>query len=235
MCLLEAAEAKPLDDPRSGRWRCSAVVGVRSWRRSQGPGCGSRVALAPADARQQRGSATGRAVEDRGRGQGHDSPPALCSELALYLDSSKFKRPTDYVFPTSTGERTWATASASGLFAKAIERTNPVLVEKGIDPLDDVRPHGLRRTCTSLRLVCGDDPVYVSEQIGHTDVRFTLNVYAQSVKRRERMTEAEKEGVRPGGRVGLMGLPGQSNGHQCPFRTCRACFDEVADHEKSPA
>jgi hypothetical protein len=34
--------------------------------------------------------------------------------------------------------------------------------------------------------------VFVSRQIGHEDVRFTLNVYAQSVKRRERMTEAER-------------------------------------------
>jgi hypothetical protein len=40
-------------------------------------------------------------------------------------------------------------------------------------------------------MACGDDPVFVSRQIGHEDVRFTLNVYAQSVKRRERMTNAE--------------------------------------------
>lgn len=41
-------------------------------------------------------------------------------------------------------------------------------------------------------MACGDDPVYTSQQIGHEDVRFTLNVYAQSVKRKQRMSEAEK-------------------------------------------
>src|ERR1700722_9238713 len=54
------------------------------------------------------------------------------------------------------------------------------------------RPHRLRRTYASLRTACGDDPVFVSRQIGHTDVRFTLNVYAQSVKRRDRMSAAEQ-------------------------------------------
>ena len=60
-------------------------------------------------------------------------------------------------------------------------------------PLGDVRPHALRRTFASLRAVCGDDPVYIARQIGHEGVRFTLNVYAQSVKRRERMTDAERK------------------------------------------
>jgi len=41
-----------------------------------------------------------------------------------------------------------------------------------------------------LRIACGDDPVYISMQIGHTDVRFTLNCYAQSLKRTERLTAA---------------------------------------------
>jgi hypothetical protein len=66
------------------------------------------------------------------------------------------------------------------------------LAEKEIDLLGDVRPHGLRRTYASLRTACRDDPVFVSQQIGHEDVRFTLNVYAQSVKRPEHMTEAER-------------------------------------------
>src|SRR5437763_491527 len=75
---------------------------------------------------------------------------------------------------------------------KAIERANVKLAEMKIEQLGDVRPHGLRRTYASLRTACGDDPVLVSRQIGHEDVRFTLNVYAQSVKRRERMTKAEQ-------------------------------------------
>jgi integrase len=78
------------------------------------------------------------------------------------------------------------------VFVKAIERANVRLAALGIEPLGDVRPRGLRRTYASLRTACGDDPMFVSRQIGHTDVRFTLNVYAQSVKRRERMSAAEQ-------------------------------------------
>jgi hypothetical protein len=34
----------------------------------------------------------------------------------------------------------------------------------------------------------GDDLRYSSSQIGHTDVRFTLSVYAQATRRRERLS-----------------------------------------------
>ena len=48
------------------------------------------------------------------------------------------------------------------------------LAEDGIEPIGDVGPHGLRRTFASLRVAAGDDPVYVSAQIGHEDPTFTL-------------------------------------------------------------
>ena len=121
-----------------------------------------------------------------------DLTPALRDELANYLDRSAFKRPLDFVFPTATGRKDNASNVRQRVCVKAIERANVRLAALGIEPLGDVRPHGLRRTYASLRTACGDDPVFVSRQIGHTDVRFTLNVYAQSVKRRERMTAAEQ-------------------------------------------
>jgi hypothetical protein len=34
---------------------------------------------------------------------------------------------------------------------------------------------GLRRTYASLRAACGDDPVYIAQQLGHMDPRFTLS------------------------------------------------------------
>jgi hypothetical protein len=48
---------------------------------------------------------------------------------------------------------------------------------------DDVRPHTLRRTFASLALAGGRDPRWVMGQIGHTDARLTLSVYAQVVQR----------------------------------------------------
>jgi integrase len=113
---------------------------------------------------------------------------------------------------------------------RAIVRANVRLAELGIDPLSDVRPHGLRRYA-SLRTACGDDPVFVSRQIGHEDVRFTLNVYAQSVKRRERMTEAERNeydrAIEWASWAGSMGTSAQSTAAM-PESV------EVSSYEKAP-
>jgi hypothetical protein len=39
----------------------------------------------------------------------------------------------------------------------------------------------------------GDDPAYVSEQLGHEDPRFTLRVYGHAAKRRQRLTGSHRE------------------------------------------
>jgi integrase len=54
---------------------------------------------------------------------------------------------------------------------------------------DRVTPHTLRRTYASLALAAGRDPRWVMAQIGHTDARLTLSVYAQ-VMQRTRVDEA---------------------------------------------
>jgi integrase len=51
------------------------------------------------------------------------------------------------------------------------------------------RPHSLRRTYASVRAACGDDPVYIAEQLGHEDPTFTIRVYARAAKRRERLAD----------------------------------------------
>jgi hypothetical protein len=48
----------------------------------------------------------------------------------------------------------------------------------------------LRRTYASLRAALGDDPVYIAEQLGHRDARFTFRVYQRAAKRRERLIGA---------------------------------------------
>ena len=96
------------------------------------------------------------------------------------------------VFGTGTGCKESRRNVRQRLFLKAIPKTNTRLSQLGIDPIGDVRPHGLRRTYASLRAAVGDDVVYTSRQLGHTDVRFTLNTYAMAVKRRERMTPTER-------------------------------------------
>ena len=160
-----------------------------------------------------------------------DIPPALRDELATYLDRSRFKKPTDLVFPTRTGRKDNRQNIRQRLFMKAIERANVRLAEMKIEQLGDVRPHGLRRTYASLRTACGDDPVFVSRQIGHEDVRFTLNVYAQSVKRRERMTKAEQTEYDRAVEWSQWARMG-TNDQTTPVVPQS---DEVAAYEKSPA
>jgi hypothetical protein len=44
-----------------------------------------------------------------------------------------------------------------------------------------------RRLYASLRAALRDDPVYIAEQLGHRDARFTFRVYQRAAKRRERL------------------------------------------------
>jgi len=78
------------------------------------------------------------------------------------------------------------------LFHPAIKKANKQLTELGIDPIGNVTPHGLRRSFASLRAASGDDPAYTAAQLGHEDPTFTLRVYTHAVKRRDRLTKAEK-------------------------------------------
>ena len=80
------------------------------------------------------------------------------------------------MFPTQRGHRDTRHNVRSRLLLKAIKKANEKLVRLGIDPIPKVSPHGLRQTFASLRCVCGDDPVYVASQLGHTDLTFTLRV-----------------------------------------------------------
>ena len=65
------------------------------------------------------------------------------------------------------------------------------LAELGIEPISErVTPHSLRRTYASLRAACGDDPVYIAEQLGHTDMNLTFRIYQRPVKRRAKLSGA---------------------------------------------
>jgi hypothetical protein len=74
----------------------------------------------------------------------------------------------------------------------AVAEANKRLVENGIEPIDKVGLHGLRRTYASLRCALGDDVSYTANQLGHTDAGFTLRTYTQAVRRREKLTKAER-------------------------------------------
>lgn len=89
------------------------------------------------------------------------------------------------------GLRRQSEANVSNRLKTAIRSANKRLAREGIDPIAErVTPHSLRRTYASIRAALRDDPLYVSEQMGHADVRFTLNVYSKAVKRRAKLSGA---------------------------------------------
>jgi Phage integrase family len=45
-----------------------------------------------------------------------------------------------------------------------------------------VTPHKLRHTFASILIALGRDPRYVMEQLGHTDPKFTLRIYAHVMR-----------------------------------------------------
>lgn len=120
-----------------------------------------------------------------------DLTPALRDELALWFDRSPFKAPTDFVFPTLTGKKDNRQNIRQRLLQRAIERANEKLVGLGIEPIGRVSPHGLRCSYAALRCAVGDDVAYTAEQMGHEDPTFTLRVYTDAVKRRQRLSGAE--------------------------------------------
>jgi integrase len=74
------------------------------------------------------------------------------------------------------------------VLVRAVEAANAKLVEIGIAPIGRVTFHSLRRSYASLRCACGDDVRYTADQLGHEDPRFTLRIYTEATKRRNRLS-----------------------------------------------
>ena len=88
------------------------------------------------------------------------------------------------IFPTYRGGEHSASNIRNRLLAECVVRANARREAAGKMLLPDkVTPHTLRRTFASLALAAGRDPRWVMAQLGHTDARLTLNVYAQVMQR----------------------------------------------------
>lgn len=114
--------------------------------------------------------------------------PALREELMLWKVDAKHTGPADYVIHPSTGRKHNPSNLRRDVLFPAVTAANVKLGEMGIAALAPITFHSLRRTYASLRCVCGDDIRYTADQLGHEDPRFTLKVYAQATKRRDRLT-----------------------------------------------
>ena len=95
------------------------------------------------------------------------------------------------------------------LLLPAIKRANTKVLELGIEPIENVTLHGLRRTHASLRCAVGDDQAFTATRIGHDDPAFAMRVSTHAVKRRQRLSGAEVEVFTLANRVGAMGTFGR--------------------------
>lgn len=111
----------------------------------------------------------------------------LAAVPAELRDAHRAKLP---IFPTRTGGTLNASNVRGRLLKETVNRVNERREKDGRMLLPEkVTPHTLRRTFASLALAAGRDSRWVMGQLGHTDARLTLNVYAQ-VMQRHRVDEA---------------------------------------------
>jgi integrase len=106
--------------------------------------------------------------------------PALRETLTLWKADSRHAGDGDYVFATATGRKASSSNLRRDVLAKAVAAADLELAKLGIRAIGHVTFHGLRRTFASLRSYLGKPIRQTADLLGHEDVRFTLNVYAQS-------------------------------------------------------
>lgn len=126
-----------------------------------------------------------------GEGREVDLPVGLREELATWRARSPRAAPNDPVFISRAREGQHSRQTSRNVQARlttAVKAANVKLGEEDIESMGKISPHSLRRTYASLRAALRDDPVYIAEQLGHRDARFTFRVYQRAAKRRERLT-----------------------------------------------
>lgn len=104
--------------------------------------------------------------------------PVLRDILAAYKATAYRGDPEDLVFPTLTGSRRDPDNLRERVLAAVLGRADELLEHRGLVPLPrGLTSHKLRHAFASILVACGEDPVSVMRQIGHTDPSFTLRVY----------------------------------------------------------
>lgn len=110
--------------------------------------------------------------------------PILRDLLAEHKAKAYRSGPDDLVFPTATGGRRDKDNLRDRVLGPIFERADEILEERGRVPLPKgLTPHKLRHTFASVLTACGQDPISVMKQLGHTDPAFTLRTYAHMMSR----------------------------------------------------
>ena len=115
-----------------------------------------------------------------------DLLPLLREELATYKAGCRTASANALVFATGTGGAQNPSNVRNRMLAASVKLANEHREEAGLGPLPDrLTPHSLRRTFISVLLAAGEDPPYVMRQVGHSDPKVTLGIYAQVMLRKD--------------------------------------------------
>jgi integrase len=118
-----------------------------------------------------------------------DISPAVRETLTLWRAEAMHTGPSDYLIHSSTGHRSYPSNLRRDIPLPAVEQANVRLEELGIAPIGHLTFHSLRRSYASPRCRCGDDMKYTADQLGQGDPQFALRVYAQAVRRGEKVSD----------------------------------------------
>jgi integrase len=122
-----------------------------------------------------------------------DLLPALRDELTAHKAAAGRVHATDPVFPSAAGSHPDKDNIARRVMTPVVELASALLAERNEQPLPlGVTAHKLRHTFATILTALGRDPAYVMAQLGHTDPKFTLRVYAHAMRR----DEGEREALR---------------------------------------
>jgi integrase len=110
--------------------------------------------------------------------------PILRDILAAHKAFSYRTDPDDLVFPNCAGQLRKKDNLRSRVLLPTMARADELLIGRGQVPLPKgLTTHKLRHTFASVLIACGEDPISVMAQLGHTDPSFTLRVYTHSMSR----------------------------------------------------
>jgi integrase len=122
--------------------------------------------------------------------------PWLVEELVGHRMRAKFMEPDDCVFATRNRTMRQRSNISRQILAPAIEAANKVRAKEKRPPIEGVTNHSLRRAFCALLYEAGESPAYVMDQMGHTDVTLSLEVYAKVMQRKRETGERMDELVR---------------------------------------
>lgn len=112
--------------------------------------------------------------------------PRLVVEVGTYLEARGETVGDALLLPSPTGRRRSKDTVNKRVLAPAVARANAERVRRSLPPLPRTTPHTLRRTYITLALEAGLPVPFVMAQVGHSDSRTTLQIYAKVLARRDR-------------------------------------------------